>query len=111
MIFISLSNILYDISSLIINRKQQYIFEGDDSSFRFFVFNKKGTIHLTDSWKNLVAKYSTSKFIQSLWKGVNEFFTKYRPYLGKDDVINYIEGTLDKFKTQFADILEEKVLR
>lgn len=112
MIFISLSDLLCGISSFIVNNKKQYIFEGVDCSFRFFVFNSNGTIHITDSKKNEVVETNTTEFIQSIWRGVDKFFTKYRPYFeNDDDVISHLDRTLDKFKIQFADILNKKVLK
>lgn len=109
MIFLSLSLLLDDISTLIKNHQKQYIFEGIDSSFSFYIFNNRKGIMIADSKRNKVAETNTTEFIQTIWKSVDKFVTKHRPYLEEGDGVTIdLNNSIAEFKTQFADILMDK---
>lgn len=108
MIFISLSDLLYGIASL--NNAKQYMFKGTDSSFDFHILNNKKAITITDNKRKKIAETSKTNFVITVWKSVNKFITKYRPYLEKDEAVTIdLNGAIKEFRTQFSDILSQPI--
>ena len=106
MIFPSLSLLLDGISTLIKNNQKNYVFEGIDSSFSFYIFNNKKGIIITDTKRNKVAEINIAEFIQTIWKSIDKFVAKHKPLLEEDDGVTFdLNNSIKNFKIQFSDIL------
>lgn len=108
MIFISLSDLLYGITSL--SNAKQYVFKGTDSPFDFYILNNKNAIVITDNKRNKISETNNTDFILTIWKSVDKFVTKYRPYLEKDEAVTIdLDMSIKEFKTQFSNILSQSI--
>ena len=106
MIFISLSELLSQIINLFKGEIKQYQFVGVDSSFTFHIINRINSFVITDSKKKIIARATSQELIQSVWKGISEFYNAYRPLIkDPDEIVDDLDNTLNKFQTQFSDIL------
>ncbi len=110
MIFISLSDLLDSIVNLVKKGAKEYEFVGVDSSFIFFINNKKGSYILSDSSKQVIAKSTEKELVQSIWDGVSNFYNTYRPLVKEvDGAIKDLDNSIEKFKTQFLDVLSQQI--
>ena len=108
MIFSSLSDFLYGLIKFINNNEKKYTFEGDDSSFSFYIFNKNDNVVITDTEKSVIVETSKIDFLRSIWKGIRTFANQYKDITPVDytDVFEHFYTTLEEFETQFANKLK-----
>ena len=107
MIFISLSMLLDFTASFIIDNEKQYRFEGIDSSFNFYITRENDEIVLTDSEKKIVDRCTIPELISSMWRGINSFYSTYRPLISKEDAgIKDLDESIENFKVQFLDVID-----
>ncbi len=77
MIFLSVSNFLFIVRSLLQSNKKSMSFTGDDSSFTLlFKEEKGGLIQIYEKGK-VVFKVEPEELIRSLWVSSKKFYDKY----------------------------------
>ncbi len=99
MIFISLSELLYGISSLLKNRKKsRFEFVGTDSSFRLlFEYDGKGSVSIFNSDRKRI-DVGSSELFDSLGSSVRAFYDKYCQNMnGTGAAKADLESALDKY--------------
>ena len=111
MIFIDIPGLLDSVVNLVIRSQRMYEYIASDSSFVFWITNRKnrGIFVITDSQKKIVSKSTKTELVQSIWQGVNNFVSIYRPYLKDDSVTIDLDDSINKFKLEFAQILNLSV--
>ena len=106
MIFVSLSLLLYGIKQLASKEIEEYKFVAVEGGFSFYLTNTDNIWVLTDKKNDIIAESSLSNFVQSIWRGVNEFQCTYKPLIEEVDVgIKDFEESVEDFRTQFSEIL------
>ena len=106
MIFISLTQLLNGIRRLAKKEIKEYKFVAIEGGFLFYITNINDTWILTDKKDKIIIESSRNDFIQSIWEGVDRFYSTYRPLVKEvDSGITDFDNSIKKFKTQFSEIL------
>ena len=108
MIFLSLTPLLYGIRRLAEKEINEYKFVAIEGGFYFYVASTNDTWILTDKEGKIIIESSRNDFIKSTWRGVDRFRNTYRPLVKElDSGIIDFDNSIEKFKTQFSDILND----
>lgn len=106
MLFISITELLDGVRSLVLNNEKQYDYLSIGSGFTFHIIRKKNHFIITDVQNKLIAKSTSKELIQSIWNPVNKFITKYRPYLEEGAGVTIgLDDSVKDFQTQLAEYL------
>lgn len=106
LIFISLTDLLLNIIDLVDRGVKKYKFNSFEGGFVFYLNARDKYFELENYRGSIIAKPTSKELIQSIGRGVINFYNTYRPMVKEvDSAIEDFDETLETFKTLYSDLL------